>query len=1530
MLDIDRKIESWRNCLLDLGKRNRLITCPDPKQGGRISRLSIAILKPEADTLWAQFAEDKGPLVFPLPPDSAQESKGVELIKGIVLSKISDTITNQSAEETQKTLRNLKRKARESIEEKGLNVLYLAFGFLNWRENNETGGELRSPLLLVPVQLSQKDIFSSFELSRFDDEIMPNKALHQKLLNDFGVELPDYSDEIDFKEYIAEVRRVCASMKCTVTLETELSLFSFLKIAMYQDLGNNADKIKQHPVVKILAGENTDAEYPDSIGFDHDAAEPQKVFSVLDADSSQQDAVQLAKRGVSFILKGPPGTGKSQTIVNIIAELLSDGKRVLFVSDKMAALEVVHKRLSAAGLKDFCLPLHSHNAKRREILDQLEGSLKIAQNQALLTGSAFDKLAQLKRQRELLNQYSRELHTVVEPLGKTIFYVNGKIAALDSVPNIEFSLEDAAKYSPADLAEKTYLLAELSRIVAESGWQTDNPWQGCTLTHISNEFRQRFLNFVKLANEGQEIYSAIASLFGSAENYRYTNNQFLTETLTIAAHSPNVSYAWMSVDIAAVYPHLAECEKYHSLRDELMKNRDDTKNAVSVAIKKLDEARTVRDEYLRLYTATNQTWVAEHEKYSGNYDDSIFDIDAETMLIRFRTEYRSILRIFKRKYKAARNTILACKKTADNLSYADILILLDGLSAARKIRLEYETRRNIYEIAEKTLQFCENTYTELSKKTLEIDLKLIKVNAMLDSERQWLKDILGFDFSDNTDYTSLKNRIEWARQFGETAKTGRLSNEYVKCICACDTSVVSQSENLRDRLKNWIEISQESFKTFAEWFEQPLWLKPMLELSGQVKNLSDNFSSLEYYIDYRSLLKKSSELGVDRFIFQASRNNLPAVDIVPAFEKCFYRAWLDAVLPNYNAVQTFRRLKQEDRIKEFKKLDTLHIEIAKETLISKLISQLPDFDSPTSKYDELGLLKRELNKQRKLMPARKLIADLPNLLPKLKPCMMMSPLSVSTYLGGGYEFDAVIFDEASQVRTEDAIGAIFRGKQTIIAGDSNQLPPSDFFRVSLREKDTDIEDEETAEVGAFNSLLDEAALLPSLMLKWHYRSRHEDLIAFSNAKIYEGELITFPSAVETTEDLGVSYVYVSNGIYDRDGENGNPIEAEKVAELAFEHFHKNPERSLGIIAFGSVQQTAILDALDRKRKLNQSFEQFFREDLDEPIFIKNLETVQGDERDTIIFSIGYARDATGKFLMNFGPLTKTGGERRLNVAVTRARYNLKLVGSIQPADIDTERIKGMGPKLLRLYIDFAINGAKAILGEITESREPVFDSPFEKAVYNFLTTHGYDAATQVGCSRYRIDIAIRHPNYPGRFAIGIECDGAAYHSARTARERDRLRQAVLEDMGWTIYRVWSTDWIKDPKTEGEKLLNAVKEAIANYHETATPPQKPVPTPDDLTVSDNPETNTELQQTDFAEAAVQLELDMPEVTQETLKQAFSMLNAKERDHKHEKTYKEKCRSLYKDLEAIKDILNTGTVDAETKRQFQAVTLAIQTL
>jgi len=445
---------------------------------------------------------------------------------------------------------------------------------------------------------------------------------------------------------------------------------------------------------------------------------------------------------------------------------------------------------------------------------------------------------------------------------------------------------------------------------------------------------------------------------------------------------------------------------------------------------------------------------------------------------------------------------------------------------------------------------------------------------------------------------------------------------------------------------------------------------------------------------------------------------------------------------------------------------------------------------------------------------------------------MMSPLSVSQFLQSDrFMFDTVIFDEASQVRTEDAIGAISRGSQVIIAGDGKQLPPTNFFTAFLTEPEYDTSDDDENYEDAYESVLEEAALLPERTLLWHYRSLHEDLIAYSNAKIYKNRLITFPSSSDRAPSYGVEFIFVPGGIYDQGGRRGNPHEAERVADLVFEHFRTYPNRSLGVIAFGDHQQQAIEMAIRKRRLADQHYEDLFNEDKFEAFFVKNLETVQGDERDTIILSVGYAKSSAGKPPTNFGPIMYSGGERRLNVAITRARYNTKLVSSIRPTDITTENFSHAGPKLLRGYIDFAQRGRTVLENEIKDSGSTQTESPFEEAVYNFLGQLGYQLAIQIGCSGYRIDIAIKHPTLSGRYVLGIECDGATYHSARTARERDRLRQDVLERMGWKIYRVWSTDWIKDPLKEGNDLIRAIENAIQSYDDDPFLQQSRLPTQD---------------------------------------------------------------------------------------------------
>ena len=423
---------------------------------------------------------------------------------------------------------------------------------------------------------------------------------------------------------------------------------------------------------------------------------------------------------------------------------------------------------------------------------------------------------------------------------------------------------------------------------------------------------------------------------------------------------------------------------------------------------------------------------------------------------------------------------------------------------------------------------------------------------------------------------------------------------------------------------------------------------------------------------------------------------------------------------------------------------------------------------------------------------------------------MMSPLSVSYFLETeAYHFDLVIFDEASQIFPEDAIGAIFRGSQVIIAGDSKQLPPTNFFASTTNnfDGDYDISDEEDFSEVISDSILEESAsVLPNRTLLWHYRSKHENLIAFSNREIYKNNLITFPNSINNAPDMGVEYIYVEDGVYDRGGKKNNIREAEECVRLVFEHIEKHPDRSLGIIAFSESQQSAIENAIIDYRERNPFYEWFFDETRDEPFFVKNLENVQGDERDTIIFSICYGKDKNGAMYMNFGPVGHNGGERRLNVAITRAKCNIKLVGSILPSDIDINRAKSEGARMLRSYIEYARKGASA-LRPIERAEAFESEDDFCEVIAQFLEEHGYLIERQVGCSDYKIDIAVKNPKAEGEFIAGIECDGLSYIHAKTARDRDHLRRSVLQNMGWNLYRVWSTEWSRNPKAEGQALLD---------------------------------------------------------------------------------------------------------------------------
>lgn len=602
-------------------------------------------------------------------------------------------------------------------------------------------------------------------------------------------------------------------------------------------------------------------------------------------------------------------------------------------------------------------------------------------------------------------------------------------------------------------------------------------------------------------------------------------------------------------------------------------------------------------------------------------------------------------------------------------------------------------------------------------------------------------------------------------------------------------------------------------KQVYNWETSPL-SNCQLKAEGCLRNTD----RIENWFGFYGLLNKLKEKRIEPFLLEAISKKTMENAFAPLFKKSFLKKWIDHIIASEPILSGFTRISQDQAVQRFSEKDKNHFEICRAEIRSHLSAKRPSLDllAPNS---SVSLLLREGEKKRKLKTIRTLMSEAGDLIQTIKPCFLMSPLSISTFLSdSSVHFDVVIFDEASQIFPQDAIGAIYRGKQLIVVGDSKQMPPSNFFNAS-----SDTDDDESGDIGDFESILDIcSASMPQLRLKWHYRSKFEQLIAFSNKNFYENELVTFPSSHKQADGLGVTYFPV-NGVFDHKSKT-NFEEAKAVVNLIYEHIDKYPDRSLGVVAFSISQQSLIDSLLSRERRSRPEKEPFFNGDKKEPFFIKNLETVQGDERDTIIFSVAYGKDGTGRVMHNFGPLNRMGGERRLNVAVTRAKYNVILVSSMHYTDIDLKRTQSKGAALLKEYLDYAENGDIALKRNLTVSPHDSYDSDFEMDVCSFLREKGFDVDTQVGCSGFRIDLGLKRPG-TSDYALAIECDGASYHSSKTARDRDRLRQEILETMGWKFYRIWSTDWYRNGAIEKENLLKAARNAL-NHPVESTPVSQP--------------------------------------------------------------------------------------------------------
>lgn len=587
------------------------------------------------------------------------------------------------------------------------------------------------------------------------------------------------------------------------------------------------------------------------------------------------------------------------------------------------------------------------------------------------------------------------------------------------------------------------------------------------------------------------------------------------------------------------------------------------------------------------------------------------------------------------------------------------------------------------------------------------------------------------------------------------------------------------------------------------------------EIRARLEAVAGAPGSVLPWSKYLSLRQQTRQEGMGDFVSALESGRMPSASLASAFELAAYQSIGRAVYQAFPELSRFNGSAHEKTRSDYRLLDAEIVSLTGKDFASQIEkhTRVPEGQRGTTVGDftDMHLLRREINKQRRHIPIRQLLKRAGNALQELKPCFMMGPLSVAQYLEqGALKFDLVVMDEASQLRPEEALGAVARGSQLVVVGDPKQLPPTNFFDRMLDSGDDEDEDEAPAAISGMESILDicQQLFTPVRSLRWHYRSHHESLIAFSNHHFYKN-LIVFPSPYAKNPGLGVKYRYVKSGSYK---DRQNVPEAQRLVDAVLEHMIKRPDESLGVVTLNQTQRELIEELLEKKLKTFEEGADFMGRWEAEgwPFFVKNLENVQGDERDVIFISTTFGKaPGTDKVRQNFGPISRPDGWRRLNVLFTRSKRRIELFTSMAPEDIVVDERTPLGTKALRDYLDFAKRGVLVTTDEA--ERDP--DSDFEVSVANVVTALGYEVKPQLGVAGFFIDMAVRNPDRPGEFLVGIECDGATYHSGFSVRDRDRIRQEILESLGWRgrIHRIWSTDWFYNPRREMERLRGFLEE-----------------------------------------------------------------------------------------------------------------------
>lgn len=1188
------------------------------------------------------------------------------------IEQMIDSLQNGKIVELKnQNLKKIYNKNTSANLECGVNGLNLAIGFVRWHDRDKN--ELFSPILLYPVKLNKVKKIKGEEyfLESADEEIHYNASLFVKMKNELNIDFKKMDEAgNDFEVLLNEAKLFFKKYDLKILEEVKLGLFYNPRLNMYYDLKNTKDLINNHTFIKALNGDQSEIEPLSKMKSQFQYQIPM----VVDCDSSQYEAITHVLDGKNLIIEGPPGTGKSQTITNIIGNLLYNNKKVLFVASKKAALDVVYRNLKRVALDDACLYLDSHKVNRKQVFNELYETVTNKHISYNCDGDVT--LNDLINDNKYFQKYTDILNVKFNNM--SLLKIIDKYLELQDVEDCDNYIENIKGISVKELNCRIKFLKLYQKYMDRLG--TDS-----IENHLYYGFKTTELS-IGTKNSIEKCIKKILSitLFEDFDCLKKYPVKYLKDFLDIIIRKPKyIDDKWtIKKDFLVI---CKQVERLENLQSKINCLKDDLASIIKFENINLSDFSEIELNEIDNFKKRKKIIKKVKKALISYLLDKKYKLDEETVI--------KIISMF--------NLNKEFSKLKDDYSFDDLT----------DVKKDIEVFKMLFSLVPSDISIIDNPF---------------KNTNLIEKQR------LEYIMSDISGYLDL---IKYINGFYDS------------------------------KVYNFFDMSME-------------------QINNKIANYNKQINTFNLYITLTIEISHYEKDNLMKFISDNIHKN--SLDLI--YLKNYYVKVIDNCL---NELNNFNVIEYENKLDEFIIKDEIYKQISIAKIRSKISSIRPQ-STNTSLKSDIGIIKTQMESP--TMSIRGLFKKIEKTLQRIKPVMLMSPLTVSTYLPSTLQFDTVIFDEASQILTNDAICAIYRAKQVVVVGDSKQLPPTDFFRKTILEED--FIDENSFNINNL-SLLDVChTFLDSIKLKWHYRSKCENLIAFSNNAFYGDELITFPEVRGKDNDYGVEYIQVDNALYSRGDKRTNEVEAERIVDSIIDNILNYPMRSMGVISFSIVQMNQIETCLEKRltKLKNDDYNKYIQiknyidnEDTDEPFFIKNLENVQGDERDTILLSIGYGYSEDNKLSMSLGKLSQEEGQKRINVAITRSKVNMKVFCSFDPEEIRVNTTNQQGLEILKKFLLFAKDNSTLINKTYDEANKNLALS-----IANHLYHRGYDCDINVGHSLLKVDVSVNINNH--KTAILLD----TINKNLSVRDIYIARSKVLKSLGWKVINITTLEYLKDP------------------------------------------------------------------------------------------------------------------------------------